>query len=98
MIEREDIGTLDAIRKYTQVGKQQVATMQNFIVKYIDNSVHICGHCPAQIKFAWNRIINWSNINSEAIEAVRNAPEPNLCSCGNQLPDLRYKYCEACKK
>jgi hypothetical protein len=77
IIEKEDIATLDAIRNYTHVSKVQVITMQNFMSKYIENNIQICNYCPAQIKFAWNRIINWSNINSESIEAVRNGSNIN---------------------
>ena len=94
IIQKEDIATLDEIRGYKVVKKEQVTTMQNFIVKYVDNKVHICPHCPAQVKFAFNRIINWASKNSEAIEAVRNS---NTCECGEALPDKRYKYCDACK-
>lgn len=97
IIEKDDISTLDLIRKFQVVGNNEITLMQNFMTKYIDKNVIICRHCTAQIKHAWNKIINWANNNSEAIEAVRNAPEPTRCSCGQELPDKRYKYCGACK-
>ena len=97
IIEKDDIVILDQIRNFKVVNKEQVAIMQNFIVKYVDASVHICGHCPAQIKFAFNRILNWSNKNSDAIEAIRN--EGVCITCGVELTDKRRKYCsDECKK
>lgn len=98
MIEKNDIPVLDSIRGFKSVTNQEIAVMQNFINKYIDGSAHICRHCTAQIRHAWNRIMTWASNNSDAIEAIRNAPEPNLCSCGAELKDKRFKYCsDTCK-
>jgi hypothetical protein len=97
VIEKGDIGTLDAIRNMKQVDNQQVVTMQNFMNKYIDSGVHICRHCSAQVRHAHNRIINWANNNSQAIETVRN--EGICITCGIELQDKRRKYCsDACKE
>ncbi len=108
IIEYQDIATLDLIRTYTRVGKHEVSIMANFMNKYIEKNVHICGHCEAQIKHAWNRIINWSSNNSEAIEQVRMQNETQIqpealkqdvatCACGAILPNKRHKYCDSCK-
>lgn len=110
IIEKKDIATLDKIRGYKQVGKEEVSVMSNFISKYIEKKeVSICNYCSAQIVHAWNRIINWSNKHSDEIEQIRNVnsspsiPKQNdelpNCICGKKLADKRFKYCsKKCRK
>jgi len=94
MIEKGDIGTIEAIIGFVRVTNHEVSVMENFMNKYIDKNVHICRHCSAQIRHAHQRLIDWYNNNSTDIERIKNQPS---CECGAILPDKRYKYCEACK-
>lgn len=99
----EDIETLDKIRRMTSIHSSQVATLNNFVNDFIEGGAHCCPHCPGQIKFFWNRILNWSNVNSEMIEALRKKRDmpaeltvesgSGKCKCGAELKDKRFKYC-----
>lgn len=74
-ITLEDISTLEEILKYSMIGPVERLAMQNFVRKFIDPHVEICGHCSAQLRFWHSQITQWSQINAEKIELVKNPPK-----------------------
>jgi hypothetical protein len=60
-ILEEDLIKCKTIMSWKKVTKREVGEMQRFMRNYIDPKCTICPHCPAQVKFAHNRIINWWN-------------------------------------
>lgn len=99
IIEKEDIVTLEYILSLKRISSGEVHIMQNFINKYIDNKCFICTTCPAQIRFAFNRIENWYNRNQQMILEVKNGKNPNKClGCKVELTDKRRKFCQNCKE
>ena len=58
-IYEEDRSKCLTIMNWKKVTKYEVGEMQRFMRKYIDPKCTICPHCPAQVKFAHNRIKNW---------------------------------------
>lgn len=96
MIEKGDIGTIEAIISFVRVTNHEVSVMENFMNKYIDKNVHICRHCSAQIRHAHQRLIDWYNNNSADIERIKNQ---KICQCGEEIIDKRRSWCsDECKK
>ena len=94
---KQDVYTLDAILGYKEVDNNKIATMENFIKKFIDNKAHICRHCSAQIRYHFQQIQKWAQKNHNMIETARY--EGVCMNCGKELQDKRRKYCsEECKK
>lgn len=90
---KEGVQQLDAILAFKIVGNAEIAMMENWMKQYIDKDVNICRHCSAQIKHAHQRVKTWAEANAGLIEYTRNYQEPKKCSCGEALPDKRWKYC-----
>lgn len=93
----EDIQALEYILSLHTASSNDVVVMQNFMVKFIDNKTNICKGCPAQIRFAFNRIKLWAQANHDKIYAQ---PEEGMCPvCGKEVEDKRRTYCsDECKK
>ncbi len=99
----EDAKLIKEIIAYTKVDAHQVTIIQNFGIKYIDNSIRICPTCASQIRFAHKRVVDWHNrfeeqINfklqiSERIELKEEIGD-NICvNCQKELMDKRKSYC-----
>jgi hypothetical protein len=43
----------------TKLDGNGVILMENLMIKYVDAKCKICRHCPAQVKFAHKRLVNW---------------------------------------
>jgi hypothetical protein len=54
-----------------KMDSHQVIDMERIIRKYIDSKCTICRHCPAQVKFAHKRLVNWWDLVGQNL-AVRN--------------------------
>jgi NADH:ubiquinone oxidoreductase subunit F (NADH-binding) len=59
----EDIEKIKAVVKWTKINSQQVKEIERLIRLYFDESCNVCTHCPAQIKYAYKRLIRWWNDN-----------------------------------
>jgi hypothetical protein len=92
-MDKEGYDIYQEIKKLKSVSKDEVLMMQQFTKKYIDPKCTICSTCPAQIRFAFNRIINWGD-KMKVDELVLD----KRCYCGNELKDKRHKKCNNCKK
>tara|TARA_R110000803_G_scaffold75899_2_gene140255 strand:+ start:638 stop:928 length:291 start_codon:yes stop_codon:yes gene_type:complete len=92
-MDKEGVEQFREIKKWKNAGKKELDTMQRFTQDYIDPKCKICRTCPAQIRFAYNRIINWGNIHN--IEAINF--DDKVCECGNKITDKRRKSCGECK-
>ena len=105
----EDVEILNQIKTFKKAGPAEVALMQNFMAKYIDNKATVCPTCPGQIRFAHSRIINWATHNQAMIDEVSTNPldkakkevekysAAHTCKCGAELKDKRRKQCKECK-
>ena len=49
--------------------------MNNFVNKFIDPHVQICGHCSAQLRFWHGQIEQWAGMNAGLIESIKNPPK-----------------------
>lgn len=104
-INLEEIKQLETILKFKIVTGIEVNIMQRFAQTFIDDSMHICGHCQAQIRFAHKRITNFAERNKEFIDNRKNELETieanshKCLQCNNLIQDGRKKYCSnSCKK
>jgi len=112
-ITLEDIEILEEILNYKKASTNEVVIMENFAKKYIDNKFNICRNCPAQIRFAHQRITSFYNINSSFITEKKESflkviDEPIIINevrkctkCDNildtEVQDKRIKICNNCK-
>ena len=98
-ITQETLDTFNYIKQLKKASKEDVLCMQQFTQKYIDHKCTVCPTCPAQIRFAYNRIINWgAKMEIETISFEETLPiQTKLCECGNPTKDNRNKRCEDCK-
>jgi hypothetical protein len=60
-MDKEGIEIYREIKKLKSVSKDEVLMMEQFTKNYIDPKCKICSNCSAQIRFAYNRIINWGD-------------------------------------
>jgi len=97
-IDKECIEIYKKIKLLKSVSKDEILMMELFTKKYIDPKCKICSTCPAQIRFAWNRILNWGEKHQIELRFDDVEVKPNICECGNPTKDKRYKKCEGCKK
>lgn len=100
IITTDDFNTLNDIMKYTNAGKTEIFTMQQFMRKYIDKNIMICQTCPAQIRFAYKRILSWYDKYKDTfiLEDVNNTSEHTCIICETIITDKRKKYCsKKCK-
>ena len=80
-----------------------VHKMQSIMAELIDSSVNVCTTCPAQIRFAHNRLKNWYiryNVKFPMTEEVVEEVKTIACrKCGDQFEPAtkRNKYCNKCK-
>lgn len=59
----EDLLEVQRIVNLKEIKTGDVKKMQELIRKLYDDSCSICGHCPAQIKFAHRGLVKWFNNN-----------------------------------
>ena len=103
-IDKDGYETYQLIKVLKTASNEEVFMMEQFTKKYIDAKCTICRTCPAQIRFAFNRIINWAKkiqietLSFEEIIDETITEEINYCECGNVLTDKRRKVCKECKK
>lgn len=74
-ITLEEVYILEEILKYSMIGPVERLAMQNFVRKFIDPHVEICGHCSAQLRFWHGQIDQWAGSNAAKIELVKNPPK-----------------------
>lgn len=68
---RIDLNKLDTILTFKKVGKEEIKQMEEFICKFIDDTISICYQCSTQIRFAHKRIVNWAEHNLNKINEIR---------------------------
>jgi adenine deaminase len=59
----EDIIKIKEVVKWTKITSKQVRELEALIKKYFDETCNVCGHCPAQIKYAHKRLVKWWSDN-----------------------------------
>lgn len=70
--EKLNLEELDLILSWKKVDKKQVRILQNFIIVNIDPTCTICESCGSQIRYAFERVKNWSERHKEEINQIRN--------------------------
>lgn len=105
-IDKEGIEQYQKICNMKSVSRDDVQFLQDYTRKYIDPKCTICKKCKSQIRFAWNRIVNWgkqNNINNLAVNDISPSSDSQVsktskvCSCGKEITDKRYKLCQECR-
>ncbi len=52
------------------VGPYEVKLLQVFGQTYINQDLHICSHCDAQVRLAYTQITNWISVNKDSIVII----------------------------
>jgi len=94
----EEKELLSKVLKYTYASGDKLKNIRYFIKNYIDDKMHVCGHCKAQIRFAHKRVIKWFERNKAEIFPEENTQSENTRTCKNCNKDIKHldkrkKYC-----
>jgi hypothetical protein len=93
-IRKEELEQIEYVLALKTTTKADVHLMETIIKHYIDKHIHICRHCPAQIRMAHKRLSNWytkqsfnviDDIEGEEIEAETLAQEEIFVDMDNEV-------------
>jgi hypothetical protein len=107
-IRKEELEQIEYVLALKTTTKSDVHLMETMVKRYIDKTVHICRHCPAQIRMAHKRLSNWYGKQSfNVIEAETLAQEEILVDMDNEVmeevlvelkPKKKGRPCSSCKE